>query len=114
MNLTDIHKQPRPKNQRHNAAKRQDMGVLVKSLRAAAGLTQLDLAEAVGQKYVSFISQVEQGRGRIPSADCLLWSDVLGIDVHAFTKECVRHYELEAYFNAIYKPDERTKGLNLV
>ena len=86
MNPTDIHKQPRPKNQRHNAAKRQDMGVLVKSLRAAAGLTQLDLAEA----------------------------DVLGVDVHAFTKECVRHYELEAYFNAIYKPDERTKGLNLV
>jgi transcriptional regulator with XRE-family HTH domain len=110
----DIHKQPRPKNQRHDAVKRQEMGILVKSLRVAAGLTQHDMAQLVGQKYISFMSQVEQGRVRIPSADVRLWADVLGVDVHAFAKECVRHYELEAYFNAIYPPETRDKGLSLV
>ena len=103
----DIHKQPRPKNQRHDHVRRQEMGVLVKSLRVAAGLTQHDLAQLVGQKYISFISQIEQGRVRIPSADVLLYADIFGVDVHAFAKECVRHYELEAYFNAIYPKDER-------
>ncbi len=107
-----IHTEPRPKNQRHNAAKRQKMGVLIKSLRVAAGLTQHDLAQLTGQKYVSFISQIEQGRVRVPSADVLLYADILGVDVHAFAKECVRHYELETYFNAIYAPNERVTNLH--
>ncbi len=106
-----IHNNPRPKNQRHDAVKRQEMGVLVKSLRVAAGLTQLDMCNLVGQKYISFISQIEQGRVRIPSADVWVYADVLGVDVHAFTKECVRHYELDSYFKAIYPSHEREGGL---
>lgn len=108
--VKNIHQEPRPKNQRHDAAKRQEMGVLIKSLRVAAGLTQHDVCNLVNQKYISFISQVEQGRVRIPSADVFLWAEVLGVDTHAFAKECVRHYELESYFNAIYPPSQRDKG----
>lgn len=109
----NVHQKPRPKNQRHDAAKRQDMGLLVKSLRVAAGLTQHDVAQLADQKYVSFISQIEQGRVRIPSADVDLWAGILGVDTHAFAKECVRHYELKSYFEAIYRPEDRSRGFNL-
>ena len=109
--ITNIHQEPRPKNQRHDPVKRQEMGVLVKSLRVAAGLTQHDLCSLVGQKYISFISQVEQGRVRIPSADVEIWADVLNVNTHAFAKECVRHYELESYFSAIYPKEQRQKDL---
>ncbi len=49
----DIHKQPRPKNQRHDAVKRQEMGILVKSLRVAAGLTQHDMAQLLGKSTLA-------------------------------------------------------------
>jgi len=41
-----------------------------------------------------------------------LYADILGVDVHAFAKECVRYYELETYFNAIYAPNERVTNLH--
>jgi transcriptional regulator with XRE-family HTH domain len=110
---TNIHQEPRPKNQRHDPVKRAEMGMLIKSLRVAAGLTQHDLAQLTGQKYVSFISQIEQGRVRVPSADILMYANILGVDTHAFAKECVRHYELENYFNAIYSKEQRQRDLHL-
>jgi transcriptional regulator with XRE-family HTH domain len=109
----NVHQNPRPKNQRHDAAKRQEMGLLVKSLRVSAGLTQHDVAQLADQKYVSFISQIEQGRVRIPSADVDLWAGILGVDTYAFARECVRHYELQSYFEAIYRPEDRGRGFSL-
>lgn len=90
------------KNKRFDAVKRVKMGALIKDLRKAAGLTQHDMAKLVGQDYFTMISQVETGRVRIPPSDTKLWADTLGVDAQAFAKECVRCYETELYFLAIY------------
>jgi transcriptional regulator with XRE-family HTH domain len=92
----------RPKNTRADLGKRVDFGRTLKSLREAAQLTQHDMAKLVGQKYFTMISQIENGRVRVPPDDTELWARVLGVDTQAFAKECVRHYETDDYFKAIY------------
>ena len=97
------------KNQRFDAAKRQQIGGLIRDLRVAAGLTQNEFAKLVGQEYFTMISQVETGRVRVPPSDTKAWADTLGVDVQAFAKECVRSYETEAYFLAIYGTNTERK-----
>jgi hypothetical protein len=92
----------RRKNVRADLTKRQEFGRILASLRHAAQLTQHDLAKLVGQKYFTMISQVEGGRVRVPPDDTELWARVLGVDTQAFAKECVRYYETDDYFKAIY------------
>ena len=92
----------RPKNTRADLGKRAEFGRMLKSLREAAQLTQHDMAKLVGQRYFTFISQVENGRVRVPPDDTELWARMLGVDTQAFAKECVRYYETDDYFKAIY------------
>jgi transcriptional regulator with XRE-family HTH domain len=92
----------RPKNARADLSKRVEFGRVLQSLRQAAQLTQHDLAKLVGQKYFTMVSQIENGRVRIPPDDTELWARVLGVDTQAFAKECVRFYETDDYFKAIY------------
>ena len=47
---------------------RKQAGTWLKELRARAGLSQIELAEILGFKYYTFISQVENGFGRLPTA----------------------------------------------
>ena len=42
-------------------------GTWLKELRARAGLSQIELAGILGFKYYTFISQVENGFGRVPT-----------------------------------------------
>lgn len=95
----------RAKNSRADLPKRVEFGRILQSLRQAAQLTQHDLAKLVGQKYFTMISQIENGRVRIPPDDTELWARVLGVDTQAFAKECVRYYETDDYFKAIYGKD---------
>lgn len=95
------------KNLRHDGVKRAQIGSLIKGLRENARLTQNEFAKLVGQEYFTMISQVETGRVRVPPADTELWARVLGVDPQAFAKECVRHYEVDEYFKAIYGKDTK-------
>ena len=56
-------------HQAHDNAKlkdaRKDAGSWLKKLRTDAGVTQLAIAQACGYDYVTFISQIEAGKGRI-------------------------------------------------
>jgi DNA-binding XRE family transcriptional regulator len=45
---------------------RQEAGRWLKAAREAAGLTQAELAQRVGLRYYTFVSQVESGLGRVP------------------------------------------------
>jgi len=92
----------RPKNQRADLQKRAEFGKVLKSLRESAQLTQHEFAKLVSQKYFTMISQIENGRVRVPPDDTELWARVLGVDTQAFAKECVRYYETDDYFKAIY------------
>jgi hypothetical protein len=47
--------------------RRKQAGTWLKGLRGQSGLTQMELADRLGFKYYPFISQVENGHGRVPT-----------------------------------------------
>ncbi len=53
---------------------RQECGAWLRGLREQAGLSQRSLALAVGIDYYSFISQIETGKGRIPTHQIRQWA----------------------------------------
>lgn len=72
---------------------RRDLGAWLKSKREEAGLTQADLAERLGLKYYSFVSQVENGIGRIPQDIYAAWADALGVPRREFALTAIAHLE---------------------
>ena len=66
---------------------RKQAGTWLKELRARAGLSQIELAEILGFKYYTFISQVENGFGRVPTESLEAWARALGVEPSAFARE---------------------------
>lgn len=63
---------------------RRSFGRWLKERREAQGLTQADLGMKLGLKYYSFISQVENGIGRIPQELYEPWAAALEIEPETF------------------------------
>ena len=59
---------------------RKQAGAWLKQARNAAGLSQMDLAQRLGLKYYTFVSQVENGFGRVPTEQMGAWALALGLD----------------------------------
>ena len=59
---------------------RKEAGRWLRELREKRGLSQRELAHKVGAEIYTLISQLEQGRGRIPPDRYLVWADALGIE----------------------------------
>ena len=76
---------------------RQEAGRWLKSLREDCGLSQRDLAKAVGTDYYTFISQLENGRGRIPPDRYNVWADALGVPPRVFVRTLMRFYDPITY-----------------
>ena len=76
---------------------RQQAGRWLKAAREAAGLTQAELAERVGLRYYTFVSQVESGLGRLPIETQRAWAEALGLDPREFAQTLLRYYEPELY-----------------
>jgi transcriptional regulator with XRE-family HTH domain len=76
---------------------RQQAGRWLKGLREAAGLTQAELAEQVGLRYYTFISQVESGLGRVPIEAQGAWAETVGVPSAEFARTLLRYYEPELY-----------------
>ncbi len=74
-------------------ALRRDLGRWLKQGREQAGLTQAELAEKLGLRYYSFVSQVENGIGRIPQDLYEPWADALGLDNATFALTVLEHLE---------------------
>ncbi|GGK46955.1 helix-turn-helix domain-containing protein [Salinarimonas ramus] len=72
---------------------RQDAGRWLKSLREEAGLSQRQLANAVGVEYYTFISQIEAGRGRIPPERYEAFATALEKEPASFVRELMRYYD---------------------
>lgn len=79
-------------------ALRLQAGRWIRVLRERAGLSQRELAKAVGFEYYTFISQIESGRGRLPPAQYLAFATALGIPVHEFVKTLMRYYDPITYY----------------
>ena len=84
-------------NQKRNEStvkdQRKDGGVWLKQLRVSAGLSQRQLAQKVGADYYTFISQLENGRGRVPPDRYREWAEALDIPAHTFVYNLMRFYD---------------------
>ena len=76
---------------------RKKAGTWLKDLRARAGLSQIELAEHLGFKYYTFISQVENGFGRVPTESLEEWARALGVDPWSFARELLSYYDPELH-----------------
>jgi len=72
---------------------RQEGGAWLRALREKAGLSQRELAAAVGLDYYSFISQIESGKGRIPTAQMKNWAEALKVSPRDFAIRMMRFYD---------------------
>src|SRR5262245_1816041 len=76
---------------------RRDAGSWLKELRGRVGLSQVDLAAKLGLKYYTFISQVENGFGRVPTESMEAWARALEVDPSEFARKLVSYYDPELY-----------------
>ena len=76
---------------------RKEAGDWLKQRRADAGLSQVALAERLGMKYYTFISQVENGFSRVPTEAMEAWAVQLGLEPDKFAKHLLLYYEPELY-----------------
>lgn len=86
-----------PAKAAHTKRLRQQAGRWLKARREAAGLTQAELAERVGLRYYTFVSQVESGLGRLPIETQGAWALALGQDPGEFARTLLAWYEPELF-----------------
>lgn len=76
---------------------RMQAGLRSRDLREKSGLTQREMAKRVGAEYYTFISQLENGRGRIPPDRYLDWADALGVEPREFVLGLMSYYDPVTY-----------------
>jgi transcriptional regulator with XRE-family HTH domain len=76
---------------------RKKAGAWLQEQRNAVGMSQIDLAGRLGLKYYTFISQVENGFGRVPADSMEAWAHALQIAPPEFARHLLRFYEPELY-----------------
>jgi transcriptional regulator with XRE-family HTH domain len=85
---------------------RKDAGRWLKQQRQAAALSQVQLATRLGLKYYTFISQVENGFGRVPVSLMEQWALALNHDPTEFARQLVSFYDPELS-RLLFKERER-------
>jgi transcriptional regulator with XRE-family HTH domain len=91
---------------------RREGGRWLKQRRESLGLSQRQLAEKVGAEYYTFISQLENGRGRIPPDRYVDWARALRLDGADFVREILRYYD-PITFEMLF-PDDKGSALHSV
>lgn len=76
---------------------RKEAGRWLQELRRAAGLSQMDLAARLGLRYYTFVSQVENGFGRVPSESMEAWAACLGVPTPDFARRLLSFYDPELH-----------------
>ena len=83
---------------------RKAAGAWLQEMRKTAGLSQLELAGRLGLKYYTFISQVENGYGRVPSESMEAWALAIGLAPADFARHLLSYYDPELY-RLLFKVD---------
>ena len=76
---------------------RKQAGKWLKALRENAGLSQRQMAAAVGVEYYTFIAQLESGRGRIPPERYEDFARALKIETRSFVRQILNFYDPITY-----------------
>ena len=71
--------------------KRRIVGDYIADLRLSRGLTQLDVAKALGMRDAA-VSAIELGRNSLPPERMAEMADILGVNRREFAKAVTRHY----------------------
>jgi len=77
-------------------------GSWLREQRQKAGLSQMDLANRLGFKYYTFISQIENGFGRVPSQSMGDWARALGVRPARFARTLLGYYD-PALYHVLFK-----------
>lgn len=99
--LAELHKSTPEEAREHRAT----FGQWLKALREAEGLSQRDLADRLSLDYYTFISQLENGRGKIPAHRYAEWARALGQEPKSFVKTLLKYYEPLTY-QILFEDDE--------
>ena len=76
---------------------RKKAGSWLRARRSELGLSQRELALRVNMEYYTFISQIEAGRGRVPSDRMREWAEALEVDPKEFAIELMKYYDPFTY-----------------
>jgi transcriptional regulator with XRE-family HTH domain len=76
---------------------RKQAGNWLKELRSLAGLSQVELAQSLGLRYYTFVSQVENGFGRVPTDAMEAWARALGSSPPEFARKLLSFYDPELH-----------------
>lgn len=85
---------------------RKEGGLWLKRRREQLGLSQRDVADRLGLKFYSFVSQIENGRTRIPPELLKLWAEALAMPVHEFARTTLRYFDPVLYSALFDESDE--------
>ena len=91
--LAEVHKTTPEEAKEQRTA----LGVWLKELRELQNLSQRELADRLSLEYYTFISQLENGRGRIPVHRYAEWAAALGEDPRSFVCKLLSYYEPSTY-----------------
>ena len=72
-------------------------GAWLKQCRLNKGLTQLQVAEAIGLENYTMVSMIESGRSRIPPESYELWATVMDLKPCDFVKKIMQYYDPITY-----------------
>jgi transcriptional regulator with XRE-family HTH domain len=78
-------------------ALRKQAGAWLQQMRKAAGLSQIELAARLGLRYYTFVSQVENGFGRVPIETMERWALALDIAPAEFARRLLVYYDPELH-----------------
>jgi transcriptional regulator with XRE-family HTH domain len=78
-------------------ALRKAAGRWLQGERKKTGLSQIQLAEILSFKYYTFVSQVENGFGRVPSESMEAWARALKIEPAMFARQLLAYYDPELH-----------------
>ena len=92
-----MYSNPQKRSAKDTQDLRKEAGVWLRELREQAGLSQRDLATAIGADYYTFISQLETGRGRLPPDKYEVWAKAVGIPTRDLVKRLMRYYDPVTY-----------------
>ena len=67
-----------------------ELGAYVRDLREKRGMTQADLAKAVGMTYYTAISAIEVGRNVVPPERYHAFAEALGVNPRTFGRTVLR------------------------
>ena len=72
---------------------RKKAGRWLRDRRCELGLSQRELACRVNMEYYTFISQIEAGRGRVPSDRLRDWAEALEMEPREFAINLMKYYD---------------------